>query len=148
MSLRGKKEKAVLALMQEPTVAKAAAQTGISRATLFRWLKDPKFNDRLMEARVQASNMALLNLSELSGRATQVLREIMDEPNVNPRARVAAARTALQMAFKAMPPGQPPPGPREIGARWVDEEHESRQRGSENGSGSTDTSDQPSVISR
>ena len=107
MSLSGKKEKAVLALMQEPTVAKAAAQTGISRATLFRWLKEAKFNARLREARVQASNMALLNLSELPGRAAQVLREIMDEPKVNPRARVAAARTALQMAFKAIPPNQP-----------------------------------------
>lgn len=124
----GKKEKAILALLQEPTVEKAAVQSGISRATLFRWLKDPIFQARLTEAREHASNMALLNLSELSGRATQVLREIMEAPQVNPRARVAAARTALQMAFKARPPAQSTATPQVRAITWVESNGEQSVR--------------------
>ena len=64
MPLAAKKETAILALLQQSTVERAAAQIGISRATLFRWLKEPEFQERLMEMRRQATEMALLNLAE------------------------------------------------------------------------------------
>lgn len=116
MSRAAQKETAILALLQQPTIDRAAAQAGISRATLFRWLKDPDFQERLTEARRQATQMALLHLSDLSERATQVLREVMEAPNASPTARVAAARASLELSFKIMPKEQKPPV---TGARWV-----------------------------
>jgi hypothetical protein len=119
--LAPKKEAAIIALLQQPTIEGAATQDGVSRATLFRWMNETAFQERLLEARQQATEAALRNLVELSGQAVQVLREVMQSTSGTPSARVEAARAALDLVFRFLPPPAEPKKTRPRFRQWIDD---------------------------
>ena len=49
--LKPSQARAVVALLREPTVAKAARHVGVNERTLRRWLADPGFRAALDDAR-------------------------------------------------------------------------------------------------
>lgn len=99
--LSRKKEAAVAALISAPTIAAAAAAVGIHEITLWRWLRQPEFKAAYEEAKRQALEAAIKRLQAVSGQAVETLHEVMTDPTASPHARVAAARTVLEMALKA-----------------------------------------------
>jgi hypothetical protein len=95
-------EAAIVALLSEPTIAEAAGKVGIGERTLLRWLADPDFGTRYREARRRALDQAVSGLQQAAGKAVAVLVTIAEDQTAPPAARVSAARTVLDQAFRGM----------------------------------------------
>jgi hypothetical protein len=95
-----KKEAAILALMTQGTIEKAAEAARIGVRTLYRWLRMPEFREALHQAKHEAFSQATTRLQQNSvGMATVLLRLALD-PDTPPSVRVHAADRALTHARK------------------------------------------------
>ena len=101
-NLTSNQEKAVAALLSEPSVAAAAAKAGIGERTLFRWLDDPAFADAYRQARREAVSQAVARLQPMSTHAVTVLAMVMADTRVSPSTRVTAAKSVLEFAIRAV----------------------------------------------
>lgn len=102
-TLTAKHRKAVEALLQAETVRSAAEMAGVHQDTLYRWLKDPRwehFQAEYADARRRATRHAVGRLQAASSDAVTILRRIMFDDTQPGAARVAAARSILEFAFK------------------------------------------------
>ena len=95
------KDKAILALLQEPTIEKAAARCGISEVTLWRWQQRKDFQEIYQAARLRITDAAIAQIQQASVEAVEVLRDVMKKAYKNPAARVSAAKIILEIAFNA-----------------------------------------------
>jgi hypothetical protein len=95
------KESAIIGLLTEPTLDEAAKYAHVSSTTLWRWQQDPVFQAEYREARRQATARALAKLQQASFTAVKTLQEIMEDPKASASARVAAARTVLEMGLRS-----------------------------------------------
>jgi len=95
------REKAVVALLQEPTIEKAAQVTGVGLRTLQRWLTDATFQEALRKAKCDALADATAKLRMAASRAVHVLDFIANNRLVSSAARVSAARCILEMGLEA-----------------------------------------------
>ncbi len=100
--LTPKQEKALVALLSEPTIKAAAASIGIGESTLHLWLQDPIFDDAYREARRGTVQQAITRLQSLSGAAVVVLAHLMADKNTPASTRYAAASKILDTAIKAV----------------------------------------------
>jgi hypothetical protein len=100
--LTAKQQKAIAALLSEPTIAAAAAKVGIGERTLHTWLREPAFADTYTSARHEAVNQAIGRLQHATGIAVDALIEVLDtEYTPAPAAvRVSAAKTILEYAVR------------------------------------------------
>lgn len=89
----------MLALISEPSIAKAAEVSGISQTSIFRYLQDKAFRQEYQQAKRAMLDGALSDLQRATGRAVATLVEIM-ESEATPGARVAAARSILSFAIQ------------------------------------------------
>src|SRR5262245_14719972 len=94
--LTPRQEQAILALINEATVAKAAAATGIPERTLYHWLNEPKFNRAHRETRRQSFTQAVGLANYYAAMATQTLAKVMVDPQAPHHARVTAATNLLR----------------------------------------------------
>lgn len=99
--LTAKQQRAIEALLSEPTVQAAAKAAGVSKATIFRWLGDSVFSEAYRDLRGRLLESTLAALQQASGDAVKTLREVMEGAILHPSARVSAARTLLEMSLKA-----------------------------------------------
>jgi len=95
-------DRGVIALMSCATVEQAASQLSITRQTLFNWLKDPEFLDKLDEARRMALGQAMIVLSAAAGGAVQTLIEIAHDKNQPGSTRTAAANSLITIIDKQL----------------------------------------------
>ena len=95
-----RQEKAIIALLNQPTMKDAAEVAGISEVTLWRWLQQPDFRALYMEARRQAVQRAIARTQAVTSEAVETLREVMK--CAMPSARVAAAKAILDYALKGI----------------------------------------------
>ena len=102
MSLTPKQEKAVAALLSEPSVTSAAQKAGIGLRTLHTWLAEPAFADAYRTARREAVRQAIARLQQVSSEAVTVLETVMNDGDEKGATRVSAARTVLETAIKAV----------------------------------------------
>lgn len=94
------RDRAILALLNEPTVAKAAAQSGIGERTLRRWLaEDEGFQAAYAAARQTVFQVGINRVQALTPRAIQALEELVGERKY-PHVRLAAARTIAELAIR------------------------------------------------
>ena len=101
-TLTARQEKAIAALLSEPTVEKAAVKVGVGLRTLHTWLHDPAFADAYRAARREAVGQAIARLQQVSAHAVTVLVNVMTNTSTPPATRVAAAKSVLEMAVKAV----------------------------------------------
>ncbi|MDI9390034.1 MAG: hypothetical protein QM402_01665 [Synergistota bacterium] len=101
MELEPKQQQAIIALLTQPTITGAAASIGINPKTLHEWLKQPDFREAYAEARDQTMDQAITRLQQAISKAIDTLIAIMGSDLAKDAARVTAARTILDMAFKA-----------------------------------------------
>ena len=100
--LTPKQEKAIIALLSQPTIEAAAAALGVNPVSIHRWLQDPAFADAYRSARRDAVQQAVTRLQQVSGGAVAVLVQVMAD-KANPVAtRVNAAKTVLEFSFRAV----------------------------------------------
>jgi hypothetical protein len=97
-----KYEQAIVALLQHPTIGEAASAIGISEATLWRWLQLAEFQARYREARRLAVNQAIAQVQRITAPAVTTLDGVMTSKTASPASRVAAARTVVEMALRAV----------------------------------------------
>ncbi|HYM13657.1 MAG TPA: hypothetical protein VEU62_23155 [Bryobacterales bacterium] len=95
-------EQIIAALLEHPTQEKAAAAAGISTVTLWRWLRKPKFQKALLQARREAYSQAVARLQQGSAAAAATLLRVMCDGAAPASTRVRAADKVLGHAAKAM----------------------------------------------
>jgi transposase-like protein len=93
--LTSKQRKAVAALLATGEVAAAAKETGVSRETLHRWLRQPGFVQAVRGAEAQAIDDLSRLLVRLSRTAAATLAKAMNDPAVPAATRVRAADAVL-----------------------------------------------------
>lgn len=97
-----KMEIAVIALLTEQTVGKAAEKAGVSDKTMFRWMQDSDFQDMFREAKRQAVGQAISRLQQATTLAVDTLMGVMTNKRSPAMAKVLAAKATLEMAMKAV----------------------------------------------
>ena len=97
--LTDKQQIALAALVEQPTVSKAAQNCGISPPTLYRWKKsDPVFKQALRAARWAALEDSRKRVEERVDIATDTLVDVMLDKTNSGSSRVGAARTLWSIA--------------------------------------------------
>ena len=84
-----KQQKALLALLTNPTKEKAAAAAGITSKTLRGYLADPEFQAEATRQAQQAIAPAL-----------STLREVVEDSGEGSQFRISAARSILEYSLK------------------------------------------------
>ena len=93
-----RQQAALPAIAAAPSLAQAARDAGIEDRTLRRWLRDPRFAERLAALRQQSVVLAREELGSLARRGMSVFAEAMEDPD--PAIRLRAARYALSHAVQ------------------------------------------------
>jgi transposase-like protein len=100
--LTSKQDKVILALLSNPSIADAAKDAGVNPSTVFRWLQDEEFHAAYMKARHDSVKNAVAKLQSSAGDAVAVLTEIMNDKTAVVYARLTAAKSVLELSFKAI----------------------------------------------
>jgi hypothetical protein len=98
--LSHKQELAIAALLVHPTVGAAAHAVHISESTLLRWLKRADFRAQYYAARQEAIHRAIGQLQQTASEAVTALRAVLNDTAAPTQARVAAAKTVLEMVLR------------------------------------------------
>ncbi len=101
--LNPKQDKALVALLTEPTISAAAKKAGIGERTLHTWLGEAAFSEAYRDARRLAVGQAIGRLQQVSSKAVDALLEVIDTEYTPapPAVRVSAASKILDLAMKA-----------------------------------------------
>ena len=94
--LNARQERAVLALLREPTVPKAAESVGVSERTLYRWLDIPAFSKAFFKARRQAFGQAIGLMQHYAPHAVNTLVKAMADAATPAHVKVSAATAILK----------------------------------------------------
>src|SRR5580700_9182414 len=92
----------IVALLEHPTLDKAAAALGVSDVTLWRTLKKPEFAEAFRKARREAFSQSIARLQHASNAAVGTLLRVMTDREAPAASRVRAADVVLQTAFRGM----------------------------------------------
>jgi len=101
-ALSATQEAALVALLNEPTVNKAAQIAGVGERTLYRWMEQPVFNRAYRAARRQAFSHAVALTQRYAAAAVQTLAKVMADPKATAAAKVAAATSLLRFGREAL----------------------------------------------
>lgn len=93
-------QKALVALLTQPTKEKAAAAAGITSKTLRGYLENPEFQTEYKKAFAELVESATRRVQQTLEPAVAVLREIMEDGDENGQVRVSAARSVLEYGLK------------------------------------------------
>lgn len=97
-----KKEAAIAALLAAPTIADAARIAGIGEATMYRWMKETDFRERLHRAKEQTVGQTVTRLQKTAGEAVEILRTLMNDGNCPAHARTMAAKSIVSLAVRSI----------------------------------------------
>jgi hypothetical protein len=90
-------DRAVEAILQQPTLARAAAAVGINERTLRRWLTEPLFRDAVQAARRAAFGQAMGLVQWYASVAVAALVKVVNDPAAPANCRVTAAAVLLKV---------------------------------------------------
>ena len=93
------REKAILALLTEPSIVKAAASIGVNEKTLRRWKQDAAFAQQLEEARRELYRQSINLCHALQTEMVSILAEQARSAN-SEAVRNSAARFLLEHGNK------------------------------------------------
>ena len=95
------KDRALTALLESNTLTEAAEKAGISRKTLYNYIRnDPAFGLAYRTARDQITLEQMEALNNGTDRATRLLLDLMDDAEQPAALRMKAAQTILTAAAK------------------------------------------------
>ena len=97
-----KQEAAIVALLNEPTVARAAITADVDERTLHRWLSDPDVARAYRSARRVAFAQAIAVTQRYAPLAIHTLGKIMADQAVGAAARVSAATALLKFSRESI----------------------------------------------
>ena len=92
-------ERAILALLSERTIGRAAKRCGVNERTLRRWLtEDATFKANYEAARMTMFETGISRIQALTGRAVDTLEDLLDARKY-PFVRLGAARTVAEIGM-------------------------------------------------
>jgi hypothetical protein len=94
--LSPKQERAIVALLSEHNVTKAAAIAKVGDRTIYRWLSEPAFSKAYRKARREAFGQAIALTQRYAPLAVNTLAQVMTDADAPPSAKVQAATTILR----------------------------------------------------
>ena len=100
--LSRKKQQLIAALLEQPTIRKAAKAVDLGEATAHRWLRDPAFQRSYKAARQQIVDFSISQIQRASSEAVGVLREILHDKTAPASSRVSASKIVLEIALKGL----------------------------------------------
>ncbi len=100
--LTSDRQKAILALLSEPTIVKAADSVGIDHSTLYRWLKEPEFSKSYREARRESFKHAISMSQKYAPVAVQALVKIVADPKSADSVKVSASGLLLKFSRESI----------------------------------------------
>ncbi len=100
--LTPKQDQAILALLSEPTISKAAGALGVSERTIHRWLEDETFHRAFRKARREAFAQAIAVTQRYAPVAVHALAKVMTDGSVQASARVSAATALLRFSRESI----------------------------------------------
>ena len=95
--LSAKQRRFLSAMLTARTVAAAARQAGIAERTAYLYLAAPHVQAALNHTLDESLSHAAHQATAAMDQALAALRAILDDPAASPAARIAAARTILQV---------------------------------------------------
>lgn len=100
--ISSRQEKAITALLAEPTIAKAAAACDVPERTLKSWLQQPAFAAAFRAARREAFSHAISMTQRYTPHAVQMLAKIMTDSSAPYPSRVTAASALLKFGRESI----------------------------------------------
>lgn len=100
--LTPQQDAAILALLSEPTIAKAAEKAQVGERTLYRWLDDEAFARAYRRARREAFSQAITMTQRYAPMAIQQLARVMQDPATASAAKVSAAVAILKFSRESI----------------------------------------------
>jgi len=97
-----KKELAMLALLEKPTIAEAAKTVKVGEATLYRWLRDEDFQKDYRALKQEIVGHSVTRLQKASSLAVDALVEIVKDKEKPSSVRVMSARSILDFSNKGV----------------------------------------------
>ena len=91
-----RQERAIVALLQEATIGRAAKVAEVGERTLHYWMRQPVFSQAFRKARRDAFSQAVSMTQHYAPLAVNTLAKIMADPDAPQHARVTAATTILK----------------------------------------------------
>src|ERR1035441_4568455 len=88
-----RRQQLVLALLQQPSMEKAAKSAAMSPVTAWRLSKTPEFQVEYRQARREAFEQSIARLQQASGAAVSTLLTIMEDRKHPAAVRVRAAES-------------------------------------------------------
>lgn len=99
--LTTKQQKALAALLANPSRKAASRACGLSESALYKYEhNNAEFAAALAAGRDSQMQDALQSLNACSGAAVEALRKIVDSPTTQDMNRIAAARALLEFALR------------------------------------------------
>jgi hypothetical protein len=94
------RERAIVALLSEPTIGKAAALAGIGERTLRTWLtEDPAFKAAYDAARRATFEAAMSRVATLTVKAVETLDTLITDTETPAAVKLGAARTIAEIGM-------------------------------------------------
>ena len=100
--LTPKQETAIVALLNEPTIARAARSIDLAERTLYRWMDDPAFRAAYRKARREAFAQAIALTQRYAPAAVHALAKIMSDETATHASRVSAATSLLRFSRESI----------------------------------------------
>ena len=97
-SLTTKQQRAIVALLNQHTMAKAAEEAEVGERTLYRWLEDADFAAAYRRARREAFGQAIALTQRYAPVAVNTLAQVMLDREATHNSKVAAATALLRFA--------------------------------------------------
>ena len=97
-----KQEEAIIALMAQRGVDEAARTVKVSPRTLYRWLKEPAFDQAFREARRATFSQCVARLQQAAPAAVTTLLKTLVDPAAPASVRVRAAECIMNHSTKAI----------------------------------------------
>ena len=97
-----KAEQAIAALLTRPSIEDAARVAGVSEKTIRRWLQEPQFNARYLQARRDSVHQATARMQQATGAAGTIILKLMTDPKVPPAVRLRVAECVFEHAIKGV----------------------------------------------
>jgi hypothetical protein len=100
--LTPKQEEGIIALLNCPSVRKAADQIGVHEKTIYRWLDEEPFMRAYRRARRKAFNQAIGLTQQYAPMAVANLTRIANDPSAPHAARVSACTALLKFSRESI----------------------------------------------
>ena len=95
-------DRAVEAILQQPTLTRAAAAVGVNERTLRRWMDEPAFRDAVHAARRSAFGQAMGLVQWYASVAVAALVKVVNDPAAPANCRVTAAAVLLKVGREGL----------------------------------------------